>query len=707
MALLDPARRLRHTLRARIPAGALAWHPRLRRILTIVLVAFVLVCVGYVATANVFLALGGVRWLCRGTNSVNVTFASAWTVWPGVVHARKLEVVVQDHNVESLVGFERAVITVRLNGLLRREFRASRVRGEGLSFRFRHRIMPETANLPATRALPPIRGFEDPPLFEFGPPPPPLSDAEYDLWTIELDDVDVAARDVWIEQFHFVGYARAVGAFRLKPARSLWVGPASLTFESGRIESGGRGAATDFSGRVECTLHPFDVRLPQGLEVMRFVSATARLHGAVSSGAAAELFLTAGSRVEPRGTRFGAEVEMVDGVLSRSSRITMSGSSLEVLTGATSVRLGDPWELVASGERLGPGGDAALFVSTGSLRTGECEETKLSASRMSLGVTSTTRDAAAEWGLRRIGASAREVSFASRSGDVRIAGKVTGDVSVASDGPDRSLNEVMVEARARDVRMKSGDGSSEKWSVKLPRVRVSARLGGDRLRGPVSVSAKSVAAGVGRTEAKFDFGADLRAEAVDLETRRLATTGRMTIRNASASGPSGNVDGWWANVRVDAMHVAAGENLDLQARLSLELRDGLPGLMALSDTDQVPKWLPTVLPLYGLSGRIDVRRHCGAIDVDLPQLEGGPLVGSGRIHELPGRTNGAFLIQVRKAGLLTAGVELGASHGVAPFAGAEWLARKLAELDEQARKTDVAGCYGVTQMSSVSRQSCE
>src|SRR5262249_6891694 len=156
-------------------------------------------CAGYLILANAFLALSGTRLLTRGTNSIQIRFARAWTVWPTIVHARGLEVTIQDHNIQSSLEFRDVVVSGRAFALPRRIFHAERVRGSGFVFRFRHRVMPERAKLPAARALPSINGYEDPPVFEALAPEAPLHDGKYNLWTIQLDDVDVGAEEVWIE----------------------------------------------------------------------------------------------------------------------------------------------------------------------------------------------------------------------------------------------------------------------------------------------------------------------------------------------------------------------------------------------------------------------------------------------------------------------------------------------------------------------------
>src|ERR1044071_9129494 len=78
-----------------------------RRALFVALMVVAAVPLGYVVLANAFLSPGGIRLLTRGTNSIKVEYGSAWTVWPGVVHAHNLVVTIQDPNVQSMMEFER------------------------------------------------------------------------------------------------------------------------------------------------------------------------------------------------------------------------------------------------------------------------------------------------------------------------------------------------------------------------------------------------------------------------------------------------------------------------------------------------------------------------------------------------------------------------------------------------------------------------
>jgi hypothetical protein len=251
------------------------------RIARWLLAALALPALGYLLLVNLFLAFG-LPWAFKSTNTVNATVRRAWSVWPGVVHVRGLRVVFQDHNLQWSLDIERARVRLRLGELPSKIFHATEVSGSGAVFRMRHRIEPQSKNAPWVNALPPIPEFPAPAVFEARVPEPPVSDADYALWTVHLENVDVGVREAWV---HFVRYSadrgggRARGAFRLKPARTLWVGPASLTLDAGRVTLGGEELTKSLSGKISCTVHPFDVRVPDGREVLRFITTDIELEG--------------------------------------------------------------------------------------------------------------------------------------------------------------------------------------------------------------------------------------------------------------------------------------------------------------------------------------------------------------------------------------------------------------------------------------------
>jgi hypothetical protein len=124
--------------------------------------------------------------------------------------------------------------------------------------------------------------------------------------------------------------------------------------------------------------------------------------------------------------------------------------------------------------------------------------------------------------------------------------------------------------------------------------------------------------------------------------------------------------------------VAAKDNLDLEGVATARLRDGLPGLLVLSEGDQIPGWLPSVLPLNGLSGKVGIHRHCRTTDLMLPELSGGPLKAKGRISINPDESRGAVLVQLNNATIISVGIALGGNDsGVSLLAGEGWLKKQL------------------------------
>ena len=226
----------------------------------------------YLTAINLFLYSNGLQLLFKSTNTVNATYQSAFSVWPGVVHVRALRVVFQDKNVQFSLDIERVKARISLTELISRRFHATRVEGSGAAFRMRHRVQPETKDSPWIQTLPPIPEFNAPAVFEPTVPEPPIPDSQYNLWTVHLENVDVGVKEVWVQFVRYLGNGRARGAFQLVPARNLWVGPASLDLDQGRVVFGSEPIGVPLSGRITCKVDWFDVGPPQGREVFRYIN---------------------------------------------------------------------------------------------------------------------------------------------------------------------------------------------------------------------------------------------------------------------------------------------------------------------------------------------------------------------------------------------------------------------------------------------------
>jgi hypothetical protein len=213
------------------------------------------------------------------------------------------------------------------------------------------------------------------------------------------------------------------------------------------------------------------------------------------------------------------------------------------------------------------------------------------------------------------------------------------------------------------------------------------------IAGPLRVLVQRAGGTIGRTQMSGDVTADLRVASADQRTRTGEVSGTVRVRNARLSSGERHVEDWWATLNLGPTRVAAKENLDLDGSVSASFRDGLPGLFVLSEGDQIPEWLPDVLPLNGLSGKLGVHRRCRTLDVDVPEISGGPLTASGKISSQPDETRGAVLVRVRGAKVLSAGIGLGKkSGGLSLLAGKDWLNGHLAWLRNEEATMSNAVC---------------
>jgi hypothetical protein len=274
--------------------------------------------------------------LVRSSDEVTLELDGAWSPWPGRVHAKTAIVRFHDYNVEMQLVVTGARVNVDLLDLAARRFHATRVRARDVRFALRHKVVDVDGDEKRLPRFPKIPGFADPPLYR-GSPSPPTPDSEYRSWTIHLDDVDVAVSEIWIVEYRYHGTARARGSFRLRPGRRLLVGPATLDIQAGSIHAGDAPVLEDVEGSIECTVRDFDVREPEGLEVLENVSATIRLDARRAHADVSRLY-AAGEEAPFAGTgRLHAEVRVDDGALVRPTVLSVLSTDAVVRKGRFSV----------------------------------------------------------------------------------------------------------------------------------------------------------------------------------------------------------------------------------------------------------------------------------------------------------------------------------------------------------------------------------
>ena len=295
------------------------------------------------------------RWVNSNPEELFLDYDEASLRFPGTIRVRGLTMRGSDPNVQWSFRMEKAVISISLLDLLHRQFHATRVRAEGLVFRLREKKKRAELSPPHLALVPPIPGFDGPPLRTRVVPPPPLSAQEKRrFWSVHIENlVAEPVPDIWIDIYRFRGRARVTGGFLLRPHVQARIGPAAVEFLSGAFTLGpAQTMLSRASGRSDCRIDSFDPDQVRGQEVWRKISGTIRLEGRLEDVRFANHFLrhTPEPRLEGGGGRARFSVRFDHGVGRGSGdfeipRITFAYARGTV-TGRTSGRLAVPrWDV--------------------------------------------------------------------------------------------------------------------------------------------------------------------------------------------------------------------------------------------------------------------------------------------------------------------------------------------------------------------------
>jgi hypothetical protein len=244
--------------------------------------------IAYLIFGNLFLRFG-LRRIANGSpQEVMLEYESAYTLWPGTASIRGYRLRSQDTHIQWRLDVEHADITVDLLALFRRTFHATRIRAEGVSFRLRRKLSDAAA--PSAGALPPIEGYDDPPMKAIGPPGPPTTDAEYADVMVNLEDTEASVREIWVDEFRILGPAHVKGRWFFKPERLMQLGPVALDIDSGELEVGGERVLTSLDAHLTSTVGVIDFRGPMTGNV-RAISGRGAIDAQVTSLELVRLYL--------------------------------------------------------------------------------------------------------------------------------------------------------------------------------------------------------------------------------------------------------------------------------------------------------------------------------------------------------------------------------------------------------------------------------
>ncbi|MET0595805.1 MAG: hypothetical protein ABW133_24110, partial [Polyangiaceae bacterium] len=245
----------------------------------------------------------------------------------------------------------------------------------------------------------------------------------------------------------------------------------------------------------------------------------------------------------------------------------------------------------------------------------------------------------------------------------------------------KSLFSAKVEAKTVD--MKNQGGAPRGWEAGVGSVLVTADLAVNdkNAQGPARIEIKDAGGQVGKTRVNGDLVATVTITAPNKSLRTAEVTGKVQAQNITMQTKDRSIDNWWAHFDLDRAKVDIRQDFDLSGKVRARFRDALPALYILASEDQIPGFVPDVLPLEGLALDLGVERFCRWTDVQILSARGGPLAAEGRLQVEPGETRGALLLRLAAIKSLSVGLNFVEDYShTAPLVGSSWLEKHLVPL---------------------------
>ena len=535
--------------------------PKRRWLLPAVAVAasLALLAAAYLVAANAWLRSGRLQQvLDRHPDHFFIRYGAAWTVLPGVVHLRRIELHGQSRRVQWGAAIDSATIVVDLPRLLRRELVAGSLDASGVAVRVRRR--PEaTPGAEAPAQTPPIPGLRNTPAPPEAPEPAETPGAPAP-WRIRLGGVTLdRLREVWIGDYRFAGDASAAGGFDLRPHRGFALDPATATLRSGTLLVAARPMLGSIAGAVSFELPAVDPDRLQG-SFMQLASGRARLQGQLADLGFLQPYLHGVPWLELAGNAgaFAADLRVRRGAY-------LAGTHAEARPGDVAARL--------FGDQAAGRGRVSWDV------------TPAPASGGGSGAVGTLAAVFDEFRLGRAGAAeplahgrGLRVEVATR--DLRVDGLPV-PAALAVDLPPTEVGDFSAYnadlPRGAGIALRAGTGLvSASLRAAAPAWEAT---GGIELRGRGLVIEIQGARLRGNLHAQSRFRALPRQRQVFLTESSVELAGVEQMDAAAAGAappPSAPAPGWWARLRLDYAMVRPGSAVELQARMRSTWSDTRP-----------------------------------------------------------------------------------------------------------------------------------
>ena len=525
-----------------------------------------------------------------------ITWTWAWTLWPGSVTATGLKIRVQDPVSQWTLSVDEASGVVDLLALREHVFAARELRGSGATVRAR--VRRDTAPTAEDRSsAPPIPGLTNPP----DPSPEALYGDEARPYRIELDGLVVDhLRELWIEDYRFVGDAHLEGSLELLAGKWLSAPGLSLSIASGDLTIGERPTLRNVTGEIGVSvagINPVDHR---GAEILQYLTGRVALQAQVEDLRFLSFYLRKAPWLDIADGEgaLDVDVSLDDGRLVDGSRFAIDCTNLSArflthtVSGSGQVRFA-----VAPDQGTSEAHLTIAFLDYTVDREGAASPL---VAGTGLEVTARTAD----------------ISLAEPFEHLSVALKIPEaaipDVAAYNAYLPQDLGLVLVggAGRIRGEMQATTDGGSATGDLFLDADTVEARMDDIRLTGRVALQAHL---------AEGDFVAgryDVSGSALTL--RRVGVVGAPNSRKGKDDSA-----GWWGTVDVRRAIVNVGAPVFLDTNLGVRFRDTVPFVTMVARTTELPPWIRGLLVVEDLVGNAHLLLGDDTLYLQTFSLRGG------------------------------------------------------------------------------------
>lgn len=559
---------------------------------------------------------------------------SAWTVVPGLVHARGVTVAIRNESIHVAVGFERVRFRIGLLALLGRELRIHAIRGDGFSFRLRSTTREEAAAL-----APPV------PV-----PDEPMAPKNRERrWTyVVADGLVDRVREIWLEEYRYTGTGRLAWPLFEQAPGHLVLQPARLHDLDGRVTLGDRTLVAErLRGTLAAGFERFDPRRVRGSGVLGFLRADARIDADVQDLGFLNFYLQRSPwvQVENGAGPLSLTVRIEDGRFAPGSRLSAETAAVTGHVLGWTARGPGRLEWAVEADPAGPQGRFRLGFPTFEIgRAGGAPDVR-----------------------------GRDLAFSGHARDLRVNVPFP-DLALRFDMPEAELPDLTAANEILEmppgVRFRSGRGVMEAH-VEMPR-------DGGEAHGTAVLRGRELALQVHRLLLRGAFDLRLALAGGSLQRRTFSYAGStLAFRDVSLirqDTATGRVAGWWADATVARGEIHVAPPLRATAQVDLRMRDSAPLLALFTPKRGLPGWLQVVLRVDAVRARAGLALGRGHLVLDPLVVRGEPLRLDARLRFGKGPADGVLLARV---GRVSAGLRLEGDHlRIAKLRGAEeWFER--------------------------------